>query len=109
MYFRLRLLQHLIFFQLIAVGVKPNPSANFGINMFWRRNCNIQSFQLSEMGFAYVDSNTSDAEEILSGLYPLLDINNITWSNCVISTDGSRFQVNLRTTLQISFFFLNAI
>ena len=42
-------------------------------NMFWRRNCKIQSLQLSEMGLAYVDSNTSDAGEILSGSYPLLN------------------------------------
>ena len=76
--------------------------------MLWRRNCNIQSFQLSEMGLAYVDSNASDAGEILSGSYPLLNKNNIIWSNFVISADGSRFQVNLQPTLQISFF-LNAI
>ena len=59
--------------------------------MFWRRNSNIQSFQLSEMGLAYVDSNTSDAGEILSGSYPQLNKNNIIWSNFVISADGSRF------------------
>ena len=103
-YFRLRLLQQQVWFQLIAVGVTPNPSASFGINMFWRRNCNIQSFQLSEMGLANVDSNTSDTGEILSGSYPLLNKNNIIWSNFVILADGSRFQVNLRPTLQISFF-----
>ena len=67
--------------------------------------CKIQSFQLSEMGLANVDSNTSDAGEILSGSYPLLSKNNIIWSNFVILADGSRFQVNLRPTLKISFFF----
>ena len=70
--------------------------------MFWRRNYNIQSVQLSEMGLAYVDFNTSDAGEIFSGSYPLLNKNNIIWSNFVISADGSR--VNLRPTLQISYF-----
>ena len=82
----------------------PNPSARFGINLFWSRNCNIQSIQLSEMGLAYLDSNTCDAGEILSGSYPLLNKNNIIWSNFVISADVSRFQVNLRPTLQLSFF-----
>ena len=55
-----------------------------------------------------MDSNTSDtfdAGEILSGSYPLLNKNNIVWPNLVISADGPRLQVNLRMTLQISFFF----
>ena len=60
------------------------------------------------MGLSYVDSNTSDAGEILSGSYPLLNKNNIIWPDLVISADGSRLQVNLRPTLQISVF-LNAI
>ena len=73
--------------QLIAAGVTPNSSASFGINMFWRRNCKIQSLQL--MGLAYVDSNTPEAGGMLSGSYPLLNKNNIIWSILVIPVDGS--------------------
>ena len=51
------------------------------------------------MGLAYVDSNTSDAGEILSESYPLLNTNNFNWSNLVFSAVGSRL-----AALQISFF-----
>ena len=86
-YFRLRLLQQQIWFQLTAVVVSPCPSASVGINMFWRQNCNIKSLQLSDNGFSICGFQYTDAGGILSGSYPLLNKDNIVWSI-------SRLQVN---------------
>ena len=57
------------------------------------------------MGLAYVDSNTSDAGEILSRSYPLLNKNNIIWSNLVMSAAG-KFAADFTDKMSI---FLNAI
>ena len=53
-YFRYRLLQQHIRFQLIAVWVTPNPSSNFGINVFWRWNL-FSHYSCLIMGLTYVE------------------------------------------------------